>query len=82
MQYNIARAIKRVRQDADLTLRAVGKLSGVKFQRIHQYEKGELVPTIENARRISEACGVSIIRLFKIAEVGGNNGNKDVRDKG
>ena len=69
MQYDIARAIKRIRQDADLSLRAVGKKSGVKYQRIHQYEKGIYVPTIENARRISEACGVPIDKLFKIAEV-------------
>lgn len=59
----VGQRIKAARKAAGLTQQQLAEKSGLKYQNITKWERGERNPKIETLLKISEACGCSVMYL-------------------
>lgn len=52
--------VRRIRDEAHLSLRALAKAADVATSTVHRIEKGELHPTVDTLDRIAQAAGVRL----------------------
>jgi len=64
----LGRAIRRLREDRDLSLRTFAPRAGVTFNTLSLIERGEANPTWETIKGIAAALDVPISELAKLAE--------------
>ncbi|HEX8040268.1 MAG TPA: helix-turn-helix transcriptional regulator [Chryseosolibacter sp.] len=57
---NISRRIADIRKERDWSQTDLASKSGVSREMIGKYERGEAVPSIEAAKKIADACDVSL----------------------
>jgi len=55
-----ATLVQQVRRDTGLSVRALAEAAGVAASTVHRIEQGELQPTVETLRRITEAAGMRL----------------------
>ena len=55
-----AELVKRVRNDAGLSLRSMARAAGVATSTIHRIEQGRMEPTVETLERIAQAAGARL----------------------
>jgi transcriptional regulator with XRE-family HTH domain len=53
--------VKRVRRDAGLSVRALGKAAGIAASTVHRIEQGAIHPTVDVVERIAEAAGTRLV---------------------
>lgn len=76
-QETTGQAIKRLRQEQNLTLDKLAKRSGLSESYLWRIEGGERTPSQEARMKIAQALGVD---PTQIAESGGGNGRTDALD--
>lgn len=57
-------AIRALRTAANMTVAELAKKSGIKSRVIRSWERGERVPRVDRAKRLSDALGVGVEKLF------------------
>lgn len=55
-----AALVRSIREEAQLSLRALAEAAGVATSTVHRIERGELRPTVETLQRIAEAAGTTL----------------------
>lgn len=55
-----ATRLRSQREDAGLSLRELSEKTGISYQALHHYEKGDRDPSIWNVKKISDFFNVSI----------------------
>jgi transcriptional regulator with XRE-family HTH domain len=67
-QIGLAKAIRALRVEANLSQVALGKKADIHCTWISHIESGRINPTWGNVRRIAEGLDVSLVRLAELAE--------------
>lgn len=67
-QIGLARAIKKVRTEADLTQRALARKMEMNPSQVSRLEKGTENPSWATVRRIAAALEVTLAELAEVAE--------------
>lgn len=60
----IGNNIQSLRKSAGLTVAQLSRLSGIQARVISSWERGERVPRVDRAKRLSDALGVGVEKLF------------------
>ncbi|HET7417909.1 MAG TPA: helix-turn-helix transcriptional regulator [Solirubrobacterales bacterium] len=67
-QIGLGKAIRKLRNDAELSQEALGERAGIHATWISHIESGRINPTWGNVRRISRGLGVPLAELAALAE--------------
>ncbi|HEX6152113.1 MAG TPA: helix-turn-helix transcriptional regulator [Solirubrobacterales bacterium] len=67
-QKGLGRAVRRLREEADLTLGALAERAGIPVAELAKIEAGEDDPVWGDMRRVAAGLGVSMERLAELAE--------------
>jgi len=57
---NIGNKITELRKEKELTREALGKIIGTSGAVIGRYERNEITPSVETAKKVAEALGISL----------------------
>lgn len=60
----LARKVRRLRHEADLTLQQLGKLCGISVSALSKIEKGQLSPTYEKIAALARGLNIQVGELF------------------
>jgi transcriptional regulator with XRE-family HTH domain len=67
-QRGLGEAVRRLREDAKLTLEDLAERAGLSASQLTQIESGEDDPVWGDMRRVAAGLGVSMERLAELAE--------------
>lgn len=57
--------MKEIRKEKKITFRELGKLTGISFTNLSQYENGKMQPSIYKAAEIAKALGCTVDKLLE-----------------
>lgn len=64
----ICEYLKMKRLELGLSQRKFAELAGMKFQNYQKYERGEIVPTLQTLKKITEVYGIKLSETFEEIE--------------
>jgi transcriptional regulator with XRE-family HTH domain len=74
--------IRRLRQEAGLTLQELSLKTGLAFSTISKVEKSQISPTYENILRLADGLAVDVAKLFSETSVSMTTGRRTVTRAG
>ncbi len=73
---DLGRAIRRLRQDRELSIASLAHLAGVSPKNLNLIELGQGNPTLTTLHPLADALGVMLSELFLAAEAEAANGGE------
>lgn len=61
-------ALRRLRQEAELSLAEVSRRTGIDKSQLSRLESGQTIPTVERLRQLGEVYGVASWKLLQLIE--------------
>jgi transcriptional regulator with XRE-family HTH domain len=61
-------ALRRLRQDAGLSLTEVSRRTGIDKSQLSRLESGQTIPTVERLRQLGEVYGVASWKILQMME--------------
>jgi transcriptional regulator with XRE-family HTH domain len=66
---NLGECLRRLRERQNMSLRALGEVTGFSASFLSQVENGQASPSISSMEKIAAALGVTLWQFFQVAEV-------------
>jgi transcriptional regulator with XRE-family HTH domain len=61
-------ALRRLRQEAELSLAEVSRRTGIDKSQLSRLESGQTIPTVERLRQLGEVYGVASWKILQLME--------------
>jgi transcriptional regulator with XRE-family HTH domain len=61
-------ALRRLRQEAELSLAEVSRRTGIDKSQLSRLESGKTIPTVERLRQLGEVYGLASWKLLQLME--------------
>jgi transcriptional regulator with XRE-family HTH domain len=61
-------ALRRLREDAGLSLMEVSRQTGIDPAQLSRFESGQMVPTVERLRQLGRVYGLASWKLLQLIE--------------
>jgi transcriptional regulator with XRE-family HTH domain len=61
-------ALRRLRQEAELSLAEVSRRTGIDKSQLSRLESGQTIPTVERLRQLGEVYGVAAWKVLQLME--------------
>jgi transcriptional regulator with XRE-family HTH domain len=61
-------ALRKLREDAGLSLMEVSRLTGIDPAQLSRFESGQMLPTVERLRQLGRVYGLASWKLLQLIE--------------
>jgi transcriptional regulator with XRE-family HTH domain len=62
------KALRKLREDAGLSLMEVSRRTGIDPAQLSRYEHGQMTPTVERLRQLGQVYGVAAWKVLQLME--------------